>query len=57
MDNFDYYESLKRSLEEAVAFANGDSSKCRIVTVEPQCPKASVKYRQAQSKTMNKAKA
>ena len=34
MEDFDFFEELKQSLEEAVAFKKGDRSRCRVSVVE-----------------------
>ena len=38
MKEFNYYEELKQSLEEAVAFKNGDTSKARVTVCELPVP-------------------
>lgn len=35
---FNYFEELKKSLEEAVAYSKGDTSRCRTVVVESPVP-------------------
>ena len=32
--NFNYFEALKASLEEALAYERGDHSRCRVSVVE-----------------------
>ena len=38
MGDKSYYESLKASLEDAVAYAQGDMSRCRVVVRESPVP-------------------
>ena len=34
MENFDYFNALKESLEQAVDYTKGDKSRCRTVVRE-----------------------
>lgn len=43
MENFDYFAEMKASLEEALAFKNGDKSKGKLVTREGLIPAYSAK--------------
>jgi len=36
MENFDYFDALKESLEQAVDYTKGDKSRCRTVVRERQ---------------------
>ena len=38
MNEYNYYERLKESLEQAVAFKNGDKSKARVTVLEIPVP-------------------
>lgn len=41
MENFDYFEELKQSLEEAAAYKHGDRSRCRVSVREIPVPEYS----------------
>ena len=38
MENFDYFDALKESLEQAVDYTKGDKSRCRTVVRETPIP-------------------
>lgn len=38
MEDFNFFEELKQSLEEAVAFKKGDRSRCRVSVTEVPIP-------------------
>ena len=38
MENFDYFDALKESLEQAVDYPKGDKSRCRTVVRETPIP-------------------
>ena len=38
MENFDYFDALKESLEQAIDYTKGDKSRCRTVVRETPIP-------------------
>lgn len=38
MENFDYFEELKQSLDDAVAYKSGDKTRCRVQVYARKMP-------------------